>query len=95
VEYFKYLGSTVTNDEDVHATSDQGLTLAKAAFNTKKALFTSKLDFNLRKKLLRCYIWSKLFMVLKLEQIGKIRNAWKVMKCGAGEGWKRSFGLIA
>ena len=31
---------------------------AKAAFNTKKALFTSKLDSNLRKKLVKCYIWS-------------------------------------
>jgi uncharacterized membrane protein len=23
-----------------------------------------------------------------------IRNTWKVLKCGAGEGWKRSVGLI-
>jgi hypothetical protein len=32
--------------------------MAKAAFNKKKALFTSKLDLNLRKKLVKCYIWS-------------------------------------
>ena len=32
--------------------------MAKAAFNKKKTLFTSKLDLNLRKKLLKCYIWS-------------------------------------
>jgi hypothetical protein len=32
--------------------------LAKAAFRKKKALFTSKLNFNLRKKLVKCYIWS-------------------------------------
>ena len=25
-------------------------------------------------------------------QIMKIRNTWKVLKCGAGEGWKRSVG---
>jgi len=30
---------------------------AKAAFN-KKNLFTSKLDLNLRKRLVRCYVWS-------------------------------------
>ena len=24
----------------------------------------------------------------------KIRNAWKVLKCGAGEGWRRSVGPI-
>jgi hypothetical protein len=32
--------------------------MAKATFNKKKALFTSKLDLNLRKKLVKCYIWS-------------------------------------
>ena len=31
--------------------------MAKAAFN-KKTLFTSKLNLNLRKKLVKCYIWS-------------------------------------
>jgi hypothetical protein len=30
----------------------------KAAFNKKRALFTSKMDFELRKKLVKCYIWS-------------------------------------
>ena len=32
--------------------------MSKAAFNKKKTLFTSKLDLNLRKKLVTCYIWS-------------------------------------
>ena len=32
--------------------------MVKAAFNKKKTLFTSKLDLNLRKKLVKCYIWS-------------------------------------
>jgi hypothetical protein len=32
--------------------------MSKEAFNKKKALFTSKLDFNLKKKLVKCYIWS-------------------------------------
>jgi hypothetical protein len=31
--------------------------MAKAAFN-KKTLITSKLDLELRKKLVKCYIWS-------------------------------------
>jgi hypothetical protein len=31
-------------------------------------------------------------MVLKLGK--KIRNTWKVLKCGAGEGWGRSVGPI-
>jgi hypothetical protein len=32
--------------------------MAKAAFNKKRALFSSKKDLELRKKLVKCYIWS-------------------------------------
>jgi hypothetical protein len=31
--------------------------MTKASFTTKKTLFTSKLDLNLRKKLVKYYIW--------------------------------------
>jgi hypothetical protein len=68
--------------------------MAKAAFNKKRALFTSTLDLKLRKKLLKCYIWSIACMVLELGCFRQsIRNAWKVLKC-AGEGWRRSVGPI-
>jgi hypothetical protein len=32
--------------------------MPKAAFNNKEIFFTRKLDLNLRKKLVHCYIWS-------------------------------------
>jgi hypothetical protein len=32
--------------------------MAKAAFNNKRVLFNSTLDFELRKKLVKCYVWS-------------------------------------
>ena len=32
--------------------------MAKAAFNKNRPLFTSTLDLELRKKLVKCYIWS-------------------------------------
>jgi hypothetical protein len=32
--------------------------MTKAALNRKKTLVTSKLDLNLRNKLVKCYIWS-------------------------------------
>jgi len=61
--------------------------MAKAALNKKKTLFTSKLDLHFRKKLIKCYIC----MILKLGRFGQqIRNTWKVLKYGAGEGWRRS-----
>ena len=34
------------------------IAMAKAAFNKKKNLFSSKRDLNLRKRLVRCYVWS-------------------------------------
>jgi hypothetical protein len=34
------------------------IAMAKAAFSRKKVPFTSKLDLELRKKVVKCYIWS-------------------------------------
>jgi hypothetical protein len=50
--------------------------MAKTVFNKKKALFTSKMDLHVRKKLVKCYTWGiALCMVLKLGHLGKyIRN---------------------
>jgi len=57
VESFKYLGSILTNDG--RCTCEiKWIAMAKAAFNKKRALFTSTLDLELRKKLVKCYIWS-------------------------------------
>jgi hypothetical protein len=58
VEYFSYLGSTIKNTARCTREIKSGIVMAKAAFNKKKTLFTSKLDLNLRKKLVKCYIWS-------------------------------------
>jgi len=57
VECFKYLGSMLTNDGRCMCEIKSGIAMAKAAFS-KKTLFTSTLDLNLRKKLVKCYIWS-------------------------------------
>jgi hypothetical protein len=47
VEYFNYLGEIKYR-----------IAMAKAPFNKKKNIFTNKLHLNLRKKLVKCYIWS-------------------------------------
>ena len=49
----------------------------KAAINEKMILFSSKADLNLKKKLAKCYIWSKL---RKVDQ--KYLDS---LKYGAGE----------
>jgi len=58
VECFIYLGSMLTNDGRCTCEIKSRIAMAKAAFNKKKTLFTSKLDLNLRKKLVKCYICS-------------------------------------
>jgi hypothetical protein len=66
--------------------------MTNTALNKKKALFTSTLDLNLRKKLVKCYTWSIYLYGAEIWTL-QIRNTWKVLKCGPKEGW-RSVGLI-
>jgi hypothetical protein len=62
VESFKYLGSRLTNDAKCTCEIKSGIAMTKAAFNKKRALFTCTLDLKLRKKLVKCYIWSISFI---------------------------------
>jgi len=58
VKSFKYLGSTLTNDGRCTCEIKCTIAMGKAAFNKKMTLFTSTLDLELRKKLVKCYVWS-------------------------------------
>jgi hypothetical protein len=58
VESFKYLGSNLTNYGRYTCEIKCRIAMAKAAFNKKMALFASTSDMELRKKLVKCYIWS-------------------------------------
>jgi hypothetical protein len=58
VESFKYLRSMLTNVGRCTCEIKNRIAMAKAAFNKKRALFTSKMGMELRKKLVKCYVWS-------------------------------------
>ena len=58
VESFKYLGSILTNDGRCTCEIKYRIAMAKAAFSKERALFTSTLDLELMKKLVKCYICS-------------------------------------
>ena len=58
LECFKYLGSMLTNDGRCTCEIKCRIAMAKAAFNNKKNIFISTVDLELRKKLVKCYIWS-------------------------------------
>ena len=58
MESFKYMGSILKNDGRCTCEIKCRIAMAKAAFNKKRALFTSTLDLELRKKLVKCHTWS-------------------------------------
>jgi len=59
-EYFNGLSSMITNDASRTREVKSSIAIGKAAFNSIKILFISKLDLNVRTKLVKCYSCSKL-----------------------------------
>jgi hypothetical protein len=68
---FNYIGSIVISDVRCTREIKSGISLARATFKKKKTLSTSKLELNLKKKLVKCYVWSASFMVRKFGHFGK------------------------
>ena len=58
VSHFKYLGSTLTYDGTSTQEIRERIGMAKAAFYDKINLLEGKLDLQLRKQMLKCYVWS-------------------------------------
>jgi hypothetical protein len=48
----------ISNDARCTREIKSRIAMAKAAFNNKKTLLASKLDLNLSKEPVKCYIWS-------------------------------------
>jgi hypothetical protein len=69
--------------------------MEKPAFNQKGALFSRKMDLEVRKKLVKCYIWiialygAETWTLRALDQ-----TPLESLKCGAEEEWRRSVGRI-
>ena len=65
----------------------ESIYILKAAFNKKKALFTSTLDLDLRKKLVKCYTWSTALYGAETWTLRAVdQKHLEIFKCGAGEG---------
>jgi hypothetical protein len=58
LEYFNYLGGMITDEARCTREIKCSIPMAKAAFNRKKTVFTSRLYLNLTKKLVKCCTWS-------------------------------------
>jgi len=59
-EYFNSLGSMITYDARCTREIKSRIAMVKkgGAFNMKNNISSSKLGLNLRKRLMKCYIWS-------------------------------------
>jgi hypothetical protein len=95
VESFKYFGSVLTNDGRCTCEIKCRIAMAKAAFNKKRTLFTSTLNLELRKKLVKCYVWSITLYGAETWTLRAVdQKHLESFKSGARGGWKRSVGLI-
>jgi hypothetical protein len=85
----------LTNDGRCICEIKSRIAMAKVAVS-KMSLFTSTLDIKLRKKLVKCYIWSIALCGAETWTIRAVdqKHLDYFLKCGAGEGWRRSVGPI-
>ena len=90
---FKYLGIMLTDDGRCTCEIKCRIAVAKAAFSKKRALFVGTLDWELRKKLVKCCIWSIALYGAETETLRAVDQK-HLEICGIGEGWKRSVGPI-
>lgn len=58
VNSFRYLGSLITADSRCTSDIKSRIAIAKTAFNQKKHIFKSRISKEVKKKLIKTYIWS-------------------------------------
>ena len=89
----EYDDSMITNDATCTREIKLRITMERAAFSKKKVLFTRKLDFNLKKKLAGCYVWSTALYGAETWTLRKVDQKYlESLQCGAGERWIGSVG---
>jgi len=69
--------------------------MAKATLKRKKTVFTRKLGLNLRKKLVKFYIWGVACYGAETWTLRKeVSKTWNVFKRVAVKGWRRPIGRV-
>ena len=58
MKHFIWKGSVIKYDARYTGEIKCGIVMAKAAFKMNQALFTNKLELHVRKKPVKCYMWS-------------------------------------
>ena len=55
---FKYLGCNICNNLNCCHKVKQRIAMAKEAFSKKRSIFCGPLEKQLRKRLVKCFVWS-------------------------------------
>ena len=58
VDSFKYLGCTISSNMSCCQEVKRRIAMAKEAFNRKRSIFCGPLEKELRKRLVKCFVWS-------------------------------------
>ena len=74
LEYFSYVGSMITNYARCTREIKSKIAMAKTAFSKKNTVFTNKLDLNVRKERVKCYIRSIALYGVKTWTLQKIHQ---------------------
>ena len=68
--YLNYLGSLIINDARYTDDIKSSTAMARVAFKKKTRLFQTLIGLNLRKKLVKCYIWNRAIYIYGAETEG-------------------------
>jgi hypothetical protein len=68
------LGSIITDDTQCTGGNKLKNSMTKAAFTRTKTLLTSKTNLNVKKKLVKCYIWSTALCGVETWTLWKVRR---------------------
>ena len=58
VDSFKYLGCNISSNMNCCQEVKQGIAVTKETFNRKRIIFCRPLEKELRKRLVKCFMWS-------------------------------------
>jgi hypothetical protein len=65
----------------------------KSCIQQEEGSFTSKMELEIRKKLVKCHIWSTALYGAETRMLRAVdQKHLEGTKCGAGEGWRGSVG---
>jgi uncharacterized protein (DUF488 family) len=74
VNYLNYLGSMITYDVICRRDIKSKIVVAKAAFTEMRTPFTSQEDLQLRKKVVKRYVWSSVLYGAETWTLRKVHH---------------------